>query len=188
MGRGKGGRAGEAADPFSDPELVPAVLAGVEYGDPAAMRAFATLLVIIPGAGVGAAATTLRRYRAGTLRSPGARKVAAPERKVVAYRFDRGAGKNEQVWATVERFKGRECIHLRTYFLGRTGDYIPTRRGVSIPMTQFVELAKAVLALAAEIARWPAAPANSPEAVEPEGAAATWNPEHENPGTLDARS
>src|SRR5947199_46901 len=75
-----------------------------------------------------------------------------PEEK--RHRPGKERGKGEEVWATLERYKGREYAHLRTYFLGRDGKHRATKRGVSVPLELFPELERAVLAIHDELDRW----------------------------------
>ena len=44
-------------------------------------------------------------------------------------------GSYEQIRLTVSELNDKQYLHLRKYYLGFEGDYLPTKSGISIPIT-----------------------------------------------------
>ena len=61
--------------------------------------------------------------------------------------FQEAIKKNEKmkIFTRLENYDGAYSIDIRYYYLAEDGDYMPTRRGVKIPVDKVSEFTKIVL-------------------------------------------
>ena len=51
---------------------------------------------------------------------------------------------NEKIKFSLTEFKGKNYVDLRVYYEDDEGDWKPTKKGITVPLAQFHELAKNV--------------------------------------------
>ncbi len=64
------------------------------------------------------------------------------ENDVVA-RFDKNS--REEIWATVDDFRGKKIINIRVYYKSETGQWAPGRQGLAMSVDRYRDLADMVL-------------------------------------------
>ena len=50
----------------------------------------------------------------------------------------------ERICIGIREYAGNRFIDIRTYFINKNGEWIPTRKGVTLPMEAYPELAESV--------------------------------------------
>jgi hypothetical protein len=53
----------------------------------------------------------------------------------------------DEVWAYIQPFKGRDLAHIRVFTLGEDDEMHPTKRGITVGVSDLPKLAEAVAAL-----------------------------------------
>lgn len=92
---------------------------------------------------------------------------------------------DERIHATVSTFKGAAYVSLRIFYRSGSDEWLPTKRGITVPAEQLSELENAVSALRAAIDGAPS-PTSRPGRLERHRRARTEEPEPANSGR-DAR-
>ena len=68
----------------------------------------------------------------------------ADEREVVA-KFEKNS--REEVWVSIDEFRGRKIINLRVHYRSETGDWLPGKQGLALSVERYRDLAEAILQL-----------------------------------------
>jgi hypothetical protein len=63
-------------------------------------------------------------------------------RNVVA-RFEKNS--REEVWVSIDDFRGKKIINLRVHYRSETGEWLPGKQGLALSVDRYRELAEAVL-------------------------------------------
>lgn len=63
----------------------------------------------------------------------------------VAARFEKNS--REEVWVSVDEFRGRKIINIRVYYRTETGEWRPGKQGVAVSVDRYRDLAEAILKL-----------------------------------------
>lgn len=63
-------------------------------------------------------------------------------RNVVA-KFEKNS--REEVWVSIDDFRGKKLINLRVHYRSETGDWLPGKQGLALSVERYRELAEAVL-------------------------------------------
>jgi hypothetical protein len=53
----------------------------------------------------------------------------------------------EEVWISIDDFRGRKLINLRVHYRSPTGDWLPGKQGIALSVERYRDLAEAVLLL-----------------------------------------
>ena len=59
----------------------------------------------------------------------------------------------EEVRATLSEFKGRQYASVRAYVEADSGEWVPTKKGLTLPVDLLPELARAVRLLSEEVVK-----------------------------------
>ena len=63
----------------------------------------------------------------------------------VIARFEKNS--REEIWVTVDDFRGRKIINIRVHYRGEGGEWLPGRQGLAVGVDRYRDLAEAVLKL-----------------------------------------
>ncbi len=53
----------------------------------------------------------------------------------------------EEVWVSVDDFRGRKIINIRVHYRSDTGDWLPGKQGLALSVERYRDLAEAILQL-----------------------------------------
>ena len=53
----------------------------------------------------------------------------------------------EEVWVSIDEFRGRKIINIRVYYRSETGTWLPGKQGLAVSVDRYRDLAEAVLKL-----------------------------------------
>lgn len=53
----------------------------------------------------------------------------------------------EEVWVSIDDFRGRRIINIRVHYRSDTGDWLPGKQGLAVGVDRYRDLAEAVLKL-----------------------------------------
>lgn len=67
------------------------------------------------------------------------------QRSEVISKFEKNS--REEVWVSVDDFRGRKIINIRVHYRGETGEWLPGKQGVALAVERYRDLAEAVLKL-----------------------------------------
>lgn len=70
--------------------------------------------------------------------------MADDDRDVVA-KFEKNS--REEVWVSVDEFRGKKIINVRVHYRSEQGDWKPGKQGLAISVDRYRDLAEAVLQL-----------------------------------------
>jgi Transcriptional Coactivator p15 (PC4) len=70
--------------------------------------------------------------------------MADGDREVVA-KFEKNS--REEVWVSLDDFRGRKLINIRVHYRAENGDWMPGKQGLAISADRYRDLAEAVLKL-----------------------------------------
>lgn len=71
--------------------------------------------------------------------------MAEIDRGEVVAKFEKNS--REEVWISVDDFRGRKIINIRVYYRSETGNWMPGKQGLAISADRYRDLAEAVLKL-----------------------------------------
>jgi hypothetical protein len=71
--------------------------------------------------------------------------MAAVDHSDVVAKFEKNS--REEVWVSVDEFRGRKIINLRVHYRSETGDWLPGKQGVALSVDRYRDLAEAILKL-----------------------------------------
>ena len=63
----------------------------------------------------------------------------------VVAKFEKNS--REEVWLSVDDFRGRKIINLRVHYRGETGEWLPGKQGIALSVERYRDLAEAILHL-----------------------------------------
>lgn len=72
------------------------------------------------------------------------------ENEEVVAKFEKNS--REEVWLTVDDFRGRKIINIRVYYRSETGEWCPGKQGLAISVERYRDLAEAVLKVGEKLA------------------------------------
>jgi len=75
----------------------------------------------------------------------GAVRMNEEQRGEVIAKFEKNS--REEVWVSVDDFRGRKIINIRVYYRSETGGWLPGKQGVALAVERYRDLAEAVLKL-----------------------------------------
>ena len=67
------------------------------------------------------------------------------QRGEVIAKFEKNS--REEVWVSVDSFRGRKIINIRVHYRSETGEWLPGKQGVALAVDRYRDLAEAVLKL-----------------------------------------
>lgn len=67
------------------------------------------------------------------------------DRGEIVAKFEKNS--REEVWVSVDNFRGRKLINLRVHYRSETGEWMPGKQGLAISADRYRDLAEAVLKL-----------------------------------------
>ncbi len=67
------------------------------------------------------------------------------DRGEVVAKFEKNS--REEVWVSVDDFRGRKLINIRVHYRSETGGWMPGKQGLAISADRYRDLAEAVLKL-----------------------------------------
>ena len=67
------------------------------------------------------------------------------QRGEVVAKFEKNS--REEVWVSVDDFRGRKIINIRVHYRSETGEWLPGKQGVALTVERYRDLAEAVLKL-----------------------------------------
>jgi hypothetical protein len=67
------------------------------------------------------------------------------QRGEVVAKFEKNS--REEVWVSVDDFRGRKIINIRVHYRSETGEWRPGKQGVALAVERYRDLAEAVLKL-----------------------------------------
>jgi hypothetical protein len=67
------------------------------------------------------------------------------QRGDVVAKFEKNS--REEVWVSVDDFRGRKIINIRVHYRSETGEWLPGKQGVALAVERYRDLAEAVLKL-----------------------------------------
>lgn len=73
-------------------------------------------------------------------------------RNVVA-RFEKNS--REEVWVSIDDFRGKKLINLRVHYRSETGEWLPGKQGLAVSVDRYRDLAEAVLKLGEHLQQTP---------------------------------
>lgn len=53
----------------------------------------------------------------------------------------------EEVWVSVDEFRGRKIINIRVHYRAESGEWLPGKQGIAMAADRYRDLAEAVLKL-----------------------------------------
>jgi hypothetical protein len=51
----------------------------------------------------------------------------------------------EEVWLSVDDFRGRKILNIRVFYRSQTGEWLPGKQGIAISVDRYRDLAEALL-------------------------------------------
>lgn len=73
------------------------------------------------------------------------RPMSEIDRGDIIAKFEKNS--REEVWISVDDFRGRKLINIRVYYRSPTGEWLPGKQGVALSVDRYRDLAEAVLTL-----------------------------------------
>jgi hypothetical protein len=70
--------------------------------------------------------------------------MADDARDVIA-KFEKNS--REEVWVSVDDFRGRKIINIRVHYKAESGEWLPGKQGIAIAADRYRDLAEAILKL-----------------------------------------
>ena len=67
------------------------------------------------------------------------------ERGEIVAKFEKNS--REEVWVSVDNFRGRKIINIRVYYRSEKGDWMPGKQGLAVSVDRYRDLAEAILNL-----------------------------------------
>jgi len=67
------------------------------------------------------------------------------QRGEVIAKFEKNS--REEVWVSVDDFRGRKIINIRVYYRSETGAWLPGKQGIAVTVERYRDLAEAILKL-----------------------------------------
>jgi hypothetical protein len=64
---------------------------------------------------------------------------------IVVAKFEKNS--REEVWVSVDDFRGRKIINMRVHYRSETGQWLPGKQGIALSVDRYRDLAEAVLQL-----------------------------------------
>jgi Transcriptional Coactivator p15 (PC4) len=71
--------------------------------------------------------------------------MADAERGEIIAKFEKNS--REEVWISVDDFRGRKIINIRVHYRSDTGDWLPGKQGLALSVDRYRDLAEAILKL-----------------------------------------
>lgn len=69
----------------------------------------------------------------------------ADEARDVVAKFEKNS--KEEVWVSLDEFRGRKIINLRVHYRAENGQWMPGKQGLALAADRYRDLAEAVLKL-----------------------------------------
>jgi hypothetical protein len=63
----------------------------------------------------------------------------------VVAKFEKNS--REEVWVSVDDFRGRKIINIRVHYKSETGQWLPGKQGLAVSVDRYRDLAAAILQL-----------------------------------------
>lgn len=63
----------------------------------------------------------------------------------VVAKFEKNS--REEVWVSIDDFRGRKIINIRVHYRSETGQWLPGKQGLALSVDRYRDLAEAVLQL-----------------------------------------
>lgn len=63
----------------------------------------------------------------------------------VVAKFEKNS--REEVWVSVDDFRGRKIINIRVHYRSESGDWLPGKQGLAVSVDRYRDLAEAILKL-----------------------------------------
>lgn len=76
--------------------------------------------------------------------------MSSEQRPGVIAKFEKNS--REEVWVSVDDFRGRKIINLRVHYRSEDGTWLPGKQGLAIAVDRYRDLAEAVLQLGEHLA------------------------------------
>lgn len=67
------------------------------------------------------------------------------EHSEVVAKFEKNS--REEVWVSIDEFRGRKIINIRVHYKGETGEWLPGKQGLALSVERYRDLAEAILQL-----------------------------------------
>ena len=67
------------------------------------------------------------------------------DRSGIVAKFEKNS--REEVWVSLDDFRGRKLINIRVYYRSPNGEWLPGKQGVALAVDRYRDLAEAVLLL-----------------------------------------
>lgn len=67
------------------------------------------------------------------------------ETRDIVAKFEKNS--REEVWVSVDDFRGRRIINIRVHYRAENGEWMPGKQGIAIAADRYRDLAEAVLKL-----------------------------------------
>lgn len=71
--------------------------------------------------------------------------MAEEQRSETISKFEKNS--REEVWVSVDDFRGRKIINIRVHYRAETGEWLPGKQGVALAVERYRDLAEAILKL-----------------------------------------
>ena len=65
------------------------------------------------------------------------------ERSETVAKFEKNS--REEVWVSVDDFRGRKLINLRVHYRSESGEWMPGKQGLAVSADRYRDLAEAIL-------------------------------------------
>lgn len=67
------------------------------------------------------------------------------DRAQVVAKFEKNS--REEIWVSLDDFRGRKIINIRVHYKGETGEWLPGKQGIAMSVERYRDLAQAILQL-----------------------------------------
>ncbi len=71
--------------------------------------------------------------------------MADIDRGEIVAKFEKNS--REEVWVSVDNFRGRKIINIRVHYRSETGNWMPGKQGLAVSADRYRDLAEAILKL-----------------------------------------
>lgn len=71
--------------------------------------------------------------------------MADVDRGEIVAKFEKNS--REEVWVSVDDFRGRKIINIRVHYRSETGNWMPGKQGLAVSADRYRDLAEAILKL-----------------------------------------
>ena len=71
--------------------------------------------------------------------------MAEIDRGEVVAKFEKNS--REEVWVSLDDFRGRKIINIRVFYRSESGEWMPGKQGLAVGVDRYRDLAEAVLKL-----------------------------------------